>query len=226
MRRILVIMIAVLTSCIISTVLATGAELVFHQLKAFEAKKGTEPIVLEYDFGVFSVEDRILHINGFGHLWTAHVSYDLTSKKRVIVETEARLHLSKEKNKKGSSLIVAFSADKRGWEGIEGSSDALTFRIGCDKTDNYGILVRTGMYSNAIKAANFIIRPEQWEKVKIELSTKRMIVHSGGVKVIDLDLSQVDFPKKGYVGLLGFRKALTEIKYLNIDTEQAIRGNR
>jgi len=33
-------------------------------------------------------------------------------------------------------------------------------------------------------------------------------------------LSGAKYTRKGYIGLLGFRKALTEIKYLNIKTEQ------
>jgi hypothetical protein len=78
------------------------------------------------------------------------------------------------------------------------------------------------MYRKFIGTTNFILPPDRWQKVKIVLSTENLQAFVEGEEVINVDLSQVDFPKTGYVGLLGFRMLPSEIQYLKINGHEEV----
>jgi len=74
------------------------------------------------------------------------------------------------------------------------------------------------MYRKLLKTTPYILPAEQWESLKIMFSEKELIAYGDNVELIRVDLTNVDFPKKGYVGFLtrGFHRVLWEVKDLNI----------
>ena len=171
----------------------------------------------------FEVKDGVLYIYGHGHLWTRDPAYNLTSGDKSVVEVTARLHISKDGKHKGhcSGLIVGFASNLDRWR-ADSESDALTFSITCSENANFYTAVRTGMYRKFIGTTNFIMPPDRWQKVKIVLSTENLQAFVEGEEVINVDLAKVDFPKTGYVGILGYGALRSEIQYLKINGHEEI----
>ena len=171
----------------------------------------------------FEVKNGVLYIYGHGHLWTRDPAYNLTSGDKIVVEVTARLHISKDGKHKGhcSGLIIGFASNLDLWR-ADSESDALTFSITCSENNNFYTAVRTGMYRKFIGTTNFIMPPDRWQKVKIVLSTENLQAFVEGEEVINVDLAKVDFPKTGYVGILGYGALRSEIQYLKINGHEEI----
>ena len=183
--------------------------------RGFKVKIGQKFVAMKCDYRAsFSVKKGILQAKGYGHLWTDKIAYDVTGNKKIIVESQVKLHL---KSKTGSEFIIGFSKNLKGWSGK--NEDALTFRIGCYKKDTMFTLVRSQMYGKYVGTSQHMLQPKKWYVVKIILSSKQLIAYVGNIEVIRTDLSRTKFPKVGYIGLLSARNMPTYVKYIKIYSE-------
>ncbi len=204
------IMVAVIVVVFAGLVLGEAVQAPKHKTLA-----GFYPVMMCDNCETFRVENGILRISGYGHLWTRDLTYDLNRDGKVTVETKARLHRKPVKDH-SAELIIAFSNNLLGSN--DGQSDALTFRIGCDEREaNFFSVLRSRMYQNFIKTKNYYLKSDEWERLKVVLTEKELAAYAGGKEVLRADISGVDFPKQGHIGLLSVRQGLTEINWLSID---------
>jgi hypothetical protein len=171
----------------------------------------------------FTVQNNVLQVKGTGHLWTKELSYDVSDGSKISVEAQVQLHRAEMKAMPVCAILtLGFSENMKAWSQEDKTQDALTFNITCDETAQDHTVVRTQMYRKPVGKSRYILPAEQWEKLKIVLSAKELIAYgSENVELIKVDLSAVEFPKKGHVGILtrGLNKAAFEIKELTISKE-------
>lgn len=188
------------------------------EISDFSALNGKHHIPMKCDdCSTFSVINGVLSSNGFGGLWTTEKSYDVSNGGKLILEVNVRLHIDSNKShERGSELIVGFSDNLRPWGDPE--ADALTFRIGCDnKENNFLVVVRDKMYGNYLSnSSRYILPPEQWQTVRIVLTSEKISAYVEDKEIVQADLRQSSFPRKGHIGILSYRKVTSEVKSLRI----------
>jgi hypothetical protein len=172
----------------------------------------------------FTAQNGVLKVKGTGHLWTKDMAYDVSDgTSKVVVEASVQLHNTEIKGMMmGAVLSIGFSENMKAWHPTDKMQDALTFNITCDENAQEHTIVRTQMYRKPVGRSRYILPANQWEKIKIVLSAKELVAYgSDNVELVKVDLSGVEFPKKGYVGILtsGFSRAPFEIKELKISKE-------
>ncbi len=156
---------------------------------------------------------RPLWIRGFGNLWTRDPSYDLTHPgARVRVTMEARLTRFDRADGKseGAEAMLGFSANRESWN--TGTSDALSVRIGCDPRDGFQAALRSGMYARFHATSRERVGPGQWFRLSVELTAERLVASLDDRAILRQDLAEVPFPRKGYVGILGYRDVPWEVR--------------
>lgn len=178
---------------------ALGHELVAEHPSTFRLRAGT------------------LHVSGYGNLWTLEPSYDVTAPGATCrVELEARLQLRtrEDGSHEGAEAMVGFSANREGWN--SGRSDALSFRIGCDPDDGFHDVVRSEMYAHFHALGNHDVVPGEWFRLTVTLGQDELVASVDGEEVLRKDLHALDFPRRGHVGLLGYRAVPWEVRALEI----------
>jgi len=172
----------------------------------------------------FTVQAGVLQAKGTGNLWTKDMAYDVSDgTSKVVVEASVQLHNAEIKGAMvGAVLSIGFSENMKAWNPADKTQDALTFNITCDENAQEHTIVRTQMYRKLVSRSRYILPANQWEKIKIVLSAKELIAYgSDNVELVKADLSGVEFPKKGHIGILtnGFSRAPFDIKELKISKQ-------
>ena len=155
-----------------------------------------------------------LAIKGVGQLWTQKVAYDLAKHKKVTVEAEVQLHtlLKKKDNTTiGSLFMLGFSENLK--------SDILYFTIGCQADGRVRTGVSLGKRNAFFAKSRYILPPDSWEAIKIELTKTELVASASGVELIRADLTKRKFSSKGSIGLLSHLGVPAEIRNFKITTE-------
>jgi len=144
-------------------------------------------------------------IDNYGHAWSKQVAYDLNSTESVKSHIEFRFDSVE------SEIIIAFSGNRKDWN--SGEADALTFTI----EGNGLIRVRSAMFKELITNRTVAsIGAGRWQSLDLELFKDRFIAKIDGETAVNTKLSGIVFPRAGFLGLIGYRKQVTELKNLNV----------
>jgi len=158
--------------------------------------------------------DGALAIKGVGQLWTQKAAYDLTKHQKITVEAEVQLHtlLKKKDNTTiGSLFMLGFSENLK--------NDILYFSIGCRADGRVRTGVSLGKRNAFFAKSRYILPPDSWEAIKIELTKTELVASASGVELIRADLAKREFASKGSIGLLSHLGVPAEVRNFKITTE-------
>ncbi len=159
-------------------------------------------------------QDGELAIQGLGNLWTQNVAYDFSKHKKVTIEAEVQLHTAyREKSGKtyGSFFTLGFSENL--------TDDILYFTIGCRADARFRTGVSIGKKHAFFAKSRYILPPDSWEAIKVELTKTELVATADGVELIRADLTNRKFALKGSIGLLSYLGIPLEVRRFKITTE-------
>ena len=144
----------------------------------------------------YLTKNNELKFSGYGYLWTKKSSYSINNRKKVIVKIDLKTD--------NGEVIIAFSKNRQDWR--SGIADALTFSIRADKNNVFHAVVRTKMYKNFIDNTPITFIPLKWHTITIEVDEYKLVSYIDDIKIKEIDISTIQFPLDGYIGLAQFNK--------------------
>jgi hypothetical protein len=202
----------ILALCLSANAIASGPILV----EEYQPLANFSPPMKCDSCRAFSVVDDSLLIRGIGQLWTQQPAYDLHKHDKIIVEVQVKLqNWFKEQDNKtyGSLFILAFSDNLK--------DDLLYFTIGSRRDARIHTGVSFGNRNAFLARSRYILPPDSWEPIKIELTATELVATASDVELIRANLSslskrQPKFALRGHIGLISYLGIPLEVRNLKI----------